>query len=390
MKLQLGERSVGPQEPVFFIADIASNHGGDLQKAKELIHACAESGVDAVKMQNFTAETIVSDVGFKAIEGLKSHQSHWKESVFESYKKASIPIEWTLELSSLAKRLGIEYLTSPYSMDLTRAVAPHVCALKLGSGDITWHEQIREMARQGKPLIIASGASTLEDVKSAMHVALAETNQILLMQCNTNYSASKQDSIEQIRSSYASINLSVLKTYASIWPGLLLGLSDHTHGSMTVLAATGLFDCFAIEKHFTLDSSQDGQDHAFSMMPSEWKKMVQDVDALRVDLTGLVSFEERYRCVAKHVEYPYLLDVLIGDGRKRIESNEQATVVLQRRAIRASNSMSAGRIIEASDLTMLRPCPEDALAPWELELLIGKKLNRNIQAGDLIRRQDCN
>jgi N-acetylneuraminate synthase len=74
---------------------------------------------------------------------------------------------------------------------------------------------------------------------------------------------------------------------------------------------------------------------------------------------------------------------------KRIESNELATVVLQRRAIRASNSMSAGRIIEASDLTMLRPCPEDALAPWELELLLGKKINRNIQAGDLIRRQDC-
>jgi sialic acid synthase SpsE len=390
MKLQLGKRSISPQEPVFFIADIASNHGGDLQKAKDLIHACAESGVDAVKMQNFTADTIVSDLGFEAIKGLTSHQSLWKKSVFESYNQASIPIDWTLELSSLAERLGIEYLTSPYSIELTRAVAPYVCALKLGSGDITWHEHIREMARQGKPLIIASGASTLEEVKSAMQVALAEMNQILLLQCNTNYSATKQDSIEKIKSNYSSINLSVLKTYSSVWPGLLLGLSDHTVGSMSVIAAVGLFGCCVVEKHFTLDSSQEGQDHSFSMMPSEWQKMVKEVATLRADIAGLVSYEQRYHCVAQHVEYPSLLDVLIGDGQKRVEANELATVVVQRRAIRAKNSLSIGQIIKRTDLTMLRPCPEDALAPWEMDSILGRSLMRDIQKGDVILRHDCN
>lgn len=388
MNLRVGEYDVGPTEPVFFIADIASNHGGDLQKAKELIHACAESGVDAVKMQNFSAATIVSDFGFKAMGKLASHQSNWKNSVFESYRKASIPFDWTIELSALATQLGMGYFTSPYSIDLTRAVAPYVCALKLGSGDITWHEQIREMCRHGKPLFIASGASSLEEVKSAMHVALSETSEVLLMQCNTNYTANKHDSLGKIRDNYAGINLSVLETYASLWPGLPLGLSDHTHGSMTVLAAVGLFNCCAVEKHFTLDSSQEGQDHAFSMMPGEWRKMVDETASLRADLSEVVASDERYRCVAQAVQYPSLLDVLLGDGHKRVEANERATVIVQRRAIRAARALEAGQKIAAADVSMLRPCPEEALAPCELESVLGKSLLRNIPEGDVIRRTD--
>ena len=388
MMLKIAKHDVGPTEPVFFIADIASNHGGDLHKAKELIHACAESGVDAVKMQNFTADTIVSDFGFKSIGGLASHQSAWKDSVFESYRKASIPFDWTIELSALAARLGMGYFTSPYSLELTRAVAPYVCALKLGSGDITWHEQILQMCRQGKPLLIASGASTLDEVKSAMRVALSETNQVLLMQCNTNYSANMRDSLEQIRDNYASINLRVLDTYASLWPELPLGLSDHSHGSMSVLAAVGLFNCCAVEKHFTLDSSQEGQDHSFSMMPGEWQTMVDETAALRAELSGVMASEERFRRVVQAVQYPSLLDVLIGDGIKRVEANERATVILQRRAIRAARALTAGQILGASDVIVLRPCPEDALAPWELESVIGKSLLSDIPEGDIIRRAD--
>jgi len=101
MPLTIQGRPVGPGEPVYFIADLAANHCGSLAKAKELVHACAESGVDAVKMQNFTAETIVSDYGFRHLEGVRTHQSQWKQSVFDSYKAASIPLDWTLELKSL-------------------------------------------------------------------------------------------------------------------------------------------------------------------------------------------------------------------------------------------------------------------------------------------------
>jgi N-acetylneuraminate synthase len=148
--IQIKQKKVGPDCPVYFIADVASNHCGSLSQAKELIHACAESRVDAVKMQNFSAETIVSDYGFKNLSTVKTHQSGWKQSVFDSYKAASIPLEWTIELRELAEKLGLHYFTSPYSLELVRAVAPYVCAYKVGSGDITWHEEIsigRELVR---------------------------------------------------------------------------------------------------------------------------------------------------------------------------------------------------------------------------------------------------
>ena len=146
MSVKVGSHIVGVDHPVYFIADIASNHNGDLIHAKELIHACSESKVDAVKMQNFNAETIVSDFGFKNLDGVKTHQSAWKTSVFDSYKAASIPFEWTLELKELTEKLGMDYFTSPYSLELSKAVEPYISAFKLGSGDITWHEQIKLMS----------------------------------------------------------------------------------------------------------------------------------------------------------------------------------------------------------------------------------------------------
>ena len=133
MDVRINNRKIGKNEPVYFIADIASNHNGDLEHAKELIHACAESRVDAVKMQNFDAGSIVSDFGFKNLGGIKTHQSKWETSVFDSYKAASIPFEWTLELKSLCDKLGLDYFTSPYSIEIVKEVAPYLSAFKLGS-----------------------------------------------------------------------------------------------------------------------------------------------------------------------------------------------------------------------------------------------------------------
>lgn len=241
MSIKIGNRKIGVNEPVYFIADIASNHGGDLEKAKELIYACSESRVDAVKMQNFSAQTIVSDYGFKNLTNVITHQSKWKTSVFDSYKAASIPFEWTLELKELTEKLGMDYFTSPYSMELVNMVAPYVSAYKLGSGDITWHEIIKLMASFEKPLLIATGASCFEEIKNAVDVALTKTKDIILMQCNTNYTARHGEDINLTRDRFSNLNLSVLKSYSELYPYLPLGLSDHTHGSLSVLGAVGLY-----------------------------------------------------------------------------------------------------------------------------------------------------
>ncbi|MCK0132270.1 N-acetylneuraminate synthase family protein [Flavobacteriaceae bacterium F08102] len=385
MKVKINNRIIDKDEPVYFIADIASNHNGDLEHAKELIYAGAESGVDAIKMQNFNADTIVSDYGFKHLKNVKTHQSTWETSVYESYKAASIPFEWTLELKELATSLGIDYFTSPYSIEITKAVAPYVSAFKLGSGDITWHEEIEVMASFHKPVIIATGASTLHEVQLAMEAALAVNTQVILMQCNTNYTAKKGEDIALTKERFSNINLKVLEQYASLWPGVPLGLSDHTHGDLTVLGAVGLYGCAAVEKHFTLDNTKTGQDHSFSMMPDEWRSMVQNTAALKKEIQATDSFETRCEKIQNMATDGQFLPLIIGDGIKQLAANEKNTVIVQRRAIRTTRTMKAGEVIRKEDVQVLRPCPVDALPPYEMDKVIGKTLGEDVQQGDYIR-----
>ncbi len=388
MDLVVQGTPVGRGHPVYFIADIASNHAGDLGKAKELVFACKDAGVNAVKMQNYSAEGLVSDYGFRHLEGVRTHQDGWDKSVFDSYRECAIPFAWTEPLKELCDQLGLHYFTSPYSLDLVRAVAPYVGAFKVGSGDITWHDEIRAMCRYEKPVLIATGASTLEEVKAAMAVALSETRQVLLMQCNTNYTATpgeaESDTVERL----ANLNLRVLESYAALWPGVPLGLSDHTHGSLSVLAAVGLFDACAVEKHFTLDNHQKGQDHPFSTTPAGWRRMVAETAALKAALAGKTIFEERYAPTLAAVGDKAMLDASLGDGKKRVQDNERGTVVVQRRGLRAARDLPSGAEIAAADLVPLRPCPKGGLAPYEEGLLIGKRVTRDVPAGDLVRLDD--
>ncbi|MDA8964596.1 N-acetylneuraminate synthase family protein [bacterium] len=384
-------REIGPDLPVYFIADIASNHCGSLAKAKELIHACAESRADAVKMQNFSAESIVSDYGFQNLSGNKTHQASWEKSVFDSYKDASIPLDWTIELKELCDGLGIHYFTSPYSLDLVQAVAPHICAFKLGSGDITWHEELEAMCRSGKPVLIATGASTMAEVEGAMAAALRHKSPLLLMQCNTEYTAKVGESREEVLERFRYINLRVIETFSKRWPQVPIGLSDHTHGDLTVLGAVGLYGCCAVEKHFTFDNTLDGQDHAFSMTPSSWKSMVERTEALQAELKSANSstFDERLQITRSLVSDPEALDVCLGNGIKQLERNESGTVVVQRRSLRAQTDLPIGHRLSENDLIPLRPCPIDGLPPYRIGELIGRVLTREIPQGDCVKSVDC-
>jgi sialic acid synthase SpsE len=350
--LNIGRHVVGIDYPTYFIADIAANHDGDIERAKDLIWKVADNGGQAVKFQNFFAETIVSDYGFKALNSKKSHQSTWKKSVFEIYQGASLPLEWTAILRETADKANVDYLTAPYDLALIKKLDKYICAWKLGSGDITWHEEISLLANSGKPLLIATGASNMSEVRSAMNVALEHTNDLVLMQCNTNYTAS----IENLR--YISLN--VLKKYEKEWPNIILGLSDHTPGHTTVLGAVSL-GARVIEKHFTCDINRSGPDHKFSMDVSAWKEMV-----LRTrDLEAALGTEE-----------------------KNVMQNEKDTVILQRRAIRTNRPLKSQTVIHHDDLTVLRPCPEDALPPYRINDIVGKLVNRDIDKGDYIRLDD--
>jgi sialic acid synthase SpsE len=351
-EIQIENKTIGMGYATYFIADVAANHDGDLERAKELVYLCAEAGADAAKFQHFTANTIVSDQGFKSLGGQQSHQSKWRSSVFDVYQNASIDQDWTPILKETCDKAGITFLTSPYSYELVDKVDDFLSAYKIGSGDITWLGIVEYIASKKKPVLLATGASTLNEVDMAMSTLLNHTDDIVLMQCNTNYTASLEN--------FKYINLNVLKTYKKKYPNTILGLSDHTPGHATVLGAIAL-GARVIEKHFTDDTNKEGPDHKFSMDFNSWKDMV-----------------DRSR----------ELENSLGVAIKKVEDNEEETVVLQRRSIRIKKDMVIGDIIHKENLEFLRPCPEDALSPYELEKILNKELVKDVKSGDYIEWAD--
>lgn len=350
--LEIQGRPVGDAHPTYFIADIAANHDGDLERAKALIHLAAEAGADAAKFQHFKAETIVSDYGFRTLGSRQSHQAKWKKSVFEVYKDASIDIGWTATLKETCDRAGIAFFTSPYDFDMVDHIDPYVPAYKIGSGDITWIEMIEYIASRQKPYILATGASSLEDVERAVRAALAVNPALALLQCNTNYTAELEN--------FKYVQLNVLKTYRKLFPGMVLGLSDHTPGHSTVLGAVAL-GARIVEKHFTDDTTRVGPDHAFSMDPRTWREMV---DRTRE------------------------LEMALGGETKAVEDNERETVVVQRRSLRLTRDIRQGEALARQDLIPLRPCPADGIPPHGLDDLVGRVLKHDLPAGMYLRWTD--
>ena len=339
---------MGTDYPVYFIADIAANHDGDLKRAKLLIHIAKESGADAAKFQNFKAAKIVSDYGFRSMGGQQSHQAKWKKSVFEVYQAASVPDRWSSELKETCEKEGVEYFSAPYDFESIDWLDDYMAVYKIGSGDIDWIESLERIASKGKPVLLATGAATLGDVQRAVRTILPINPRLVLMQCNTNYTASLEN--------FRYINLRVLQTYAAVWPELILGLSDHTPGHATVLGAVAL-GARVIEKHFTDDNNREGPDHKFAMNPQSWADMVENTRRL---------------------------EKALGSPEKFIEENEAETAVIQRRCLRAARDIRAGESITRDMIDVLRPADLGAIKPPEIPAVIGLKAMADIPAGQAL------
>ena len=266
------------------------------------------------------------------------------------YDKASLPISWTEALRDTCSDAGIDYITTPYDLSLIPILSEYVSAWKVGSGDITWHEMIRTLSLDNKPLLIATGASNMNEVELAMSVVLENKRDVVLMQCNTNYTASLEN--------FKYIELNVLKQYRKKYPDIILGLSDHTPGHSTVLGSIAL-GAKVIEKHFTDDNEREGPDHKFSMNPGSWRDMVDR---------------------SRELEYA------LGTGIKKIMDNEKESVVVQRRGLCASHDLDVGHIITSDDLIALRPCINDGIEPYKMQQLIGKRINCKVVSGENITK----
>lgn len=352
MTVNIAGRPVGGSHPTYFIADIAASHDGSLDRAVDLIGLAAEAGADAAKFQNFTAAEIVSDRGFRELGSSKSHQASWKRSVFEVYSDASIPHEWTPTLKKACEDSGIHYFSAAYDFAAVDMLEPWVPAYKIGSGDVDWLEMVSYTAAKGKPMLVATGASTVGEVAAVVDVVHQHTEDLILMQCNTNYTASMDN--------FHHVHLEVLNSYRSLFPSVVLGLSDHTPGHATTLGAIAL-GARAIEKHFTDDTGREGPDHAFSMDPSSWREMVER---------------------SRELEYA------LGSPLKKVADNERETAVIQRRAVRARRALPVGHVIRREDLTVLRPATPGAVSASHVLELVGRRVQRELEEAETIAWAD--
>ena len=345
MEFKIGSHWVGEKHPTYFIADIAANHDGDLKRAKQLIRLARDAGADAAKFQNFQAPKIVSDYGFKSLGGQQSHQSKWKKSVFEVYQDASVPFNWTPLLKEECDKVEIDYFSSPYDFEAVDMLEQYMPAYKIGSGEIDWIEALERMASKGKPVLLATGAATIGEVQRAVHAIQTINKELVLMQCNTNYTASIEN--------FKYINLNVLKSYALMFPNVVLGLSDHTPGHATGLGAVAL-GARVIEKHFTDDTSREGPDHKFAMDPISWADMVDNTRKL---------------------------EQALGSADKAVAANETDTVVIQRRCLRAAKDILRGEVLTREMIDVLRPATPGAIFPDQIGKTIGLKALVDIPAG---------
>ena len=336
MKIIIGKNKISEKSKTYFIADIAANHDGSLSRAKKLIRLAAKAGANAVKFQHFNANTIVSDYGFKKF-GKISHQSKWKKSVFQIYDEASLNINWTKTLSDEAKKYNVDFMTAPYDLNYVDKVFKYIKAYKIGSGDVNWREIINKISQKKKPIIVATGASNLNEVKSTINLIYKKNKKIILMQCNTNYTSNEEN--------FKHINLNVLKTFKKIFKDkIILGLSDHTQGHSTVLGAVTI-GARVIEKHFTDSNNRKGPDHYFSLNPITWAEMVKETRRL---------------------------EKALGTGKKIVEKNEKKTNFIQRRGSYAIREIKKNETIKINDIIFLRPYFKGSISPFTNKKTFGK------------------
>ncbi len=342
-EISFGGRKVGYGHPSYLIAEIGANFDRSLTKAKELCHAAKEAGADCAKFQSFISEKIVSANGFAKMN-LKGVHGSWGRPVNEVFKDAEFPREWHLEVKEYCDKIGIHFSTSPYdfeAVDLCEKL--NLPFIKIGSGEITWHEMLEYVANKNIPLILATGDATLSEVDEAIRVIESTGNKnLILLQCITNYP-----------SMIESANINVLKTYQNAFD-ILTGYSDHSPGDVVILGSIAMGGC-VVEKHFTLNKADNGPDHPHSMDVNEFKSMVTRIRQL---------------------------EAAMGSTRKFVVEEEAETVYVQRRGLYTSRSLKAGEIIQPSDIIALRPAL--GILPKYKTRLIGKKVNKDIGANEPI------
>lgn len=329
----------------FIIAEAGVNHNGDISLAKELVYAAKETGANAVKFQTFKADSLVNKTAEKAQYQAKNTS---QGSQYDMLKALEISIESHHILSELSHSLGIEFMSTGFDeTSIDFLVSLGVKRLKVPSGEITNHALLAHMAKTGLPLIVSTGMCYLSEVYQAIQVLLPfypnnSAEKMTLLHCTSNYPAAYQD-----------VNLRAMQTLKQAF-NLPVGYSDHTLGTLVPTMAIAM-GATVLEKHFTLDTTLTGPDHAASMPPGQFKAMVQ-----------LIRDSE----------------ICLGNGVKEPVDNELPIRHLVRRSVTLKKALSKGSYLTKDDLILLRP--GSGIIPADLEKIPGKQLKTDLSAGSTL------
>ena len=336
-QLIIGDRIISDDSNAYVIAEIGHNHQGSLKTAKELFQAAAECGVDAAKLQKRDNRTLYTREMFdKPYDNENSFGATYGEHR-EALEFGKLEYE---ELQVESARLGIGFFSTAFDMRSADFLAElNTPAYKIASGDLKNIPLLRHVAKIGKPMIVSTGGGTMDDVQRAYDTIMPVNPRLCLMQCTCGYPAE-----------FAELDLRVISTYREKFPEIVIGYSGHDNGIAMPVAAY-MLGARIIEKHFTLNRAMKGTDHRFSLEPVGMKKMIRDLQRVRMAL---------------------------GDGRKKVYASEASPVLKMGKKLVASRDLPAGHVLSTGDIAI--KSPGDGLAPFYLDQILGQALTRDVRA----------
>ncbi len=333
---------------ILIIAEAGVNHNGDIEKALQLIDVAADAGADVVKFQTFKAETLVTKSA--AMAEYQKKNLNETGSQFAMLKKLELKPEDHAVLIERCRQRGIRFLSTGFDLESLKFLATLKMGLwKIPSGEITNLPYLEFIGRQGDDLILSTGMSTLDEVKTAVEIlrnAGANPNRLTVLHCTTEYPTPMDD-----------VNLKAMKTIREA-TGCQIGYSDHTQGIEVSIAAAAL-GAAVIEKHFTLDRNLPGPDHRASLEPSELKALVSGV---------------------RNVEKA------LGSAKKVASASEQKNIAIARKSIVTQQLIRRGDLFTAENLTTKRP--GTGLSPMKWYEVLGRKASRDFAEDEILNEGD--
>jgi pseudaminic acid synthase len=343
-EIKIENKKIGADNKPFIIAEMSGNHNQSLNRAFEIVKAAADAGVDAIKLQTYTADTITFKGSGNEFQ-INDENSLWKnQNLYDLYKQAYTPWEWHKPIFNYANELGLIAFSSPFdetAVDFLESL--NVPLYKIASFENTDHILLKKVAKTGKPVIMSTGVSTIADIQESIKVLQANgCNELILLKCTSTYPASPENS-----------NILTIPHMKELY-SYPVGLSDHTMGIGVSVASVALGAC-VIEKHLTLSRAEGGVDAAFSLEPEEFKNLVIESQC-----------------------------AWLGLGKVNYELSEKEKKSLQfKRSLYLVKDIKAGETITATHVKSIRP--GNGLHTKFFDEILGKVMKVNAKAGTPVR-----